>query len=95
MPVTFNPLLQALTGDHDISIWGAGTFWTLPRMQVMWSLLQDRSDLKEDNLLEGVHQFDFPNGGPDGKVTRQVATWYGLRRPWRPHLRCRSKVLVA
>jgi ribosomal protein S27AE len=39
----------------------------------MWSLLEDYTDLKEEDLLKRVEEFDLRDGVPDGKVTKQIA----------------------
>ncbi len=38
----------------------------------MWSLLQEVSDLTEDDLLERIKQIDLSDGSMDGKVRAKV-----------------------
>jgi len=39
----------------------------------MWSLLQERTGLTEDDLIERVRQIDLSDGRADGKVRKEVA----------------------
>ena len=55
----------------------------------MWSLVQDRTDLTEADLLERVHQLDLMDGKADGKATEHVAKCVKCDRTMnRRHLRC-------
>jgi len=38
----------------------------------MWSLLQERTGLKEEDLLQRAQEIDLQDGVADGKVTRTV-----------------------
>ncbi|MDP7637385.1 MAG: hypothetical protein QF577_07540, partial [Phycisphaerae bacterium] len=37
----------------------------------LWSLLRERTDLAEDDLMERVKQIDLSDGRSDGKVRRK------------------------
>lgn len=38
----------------------------------MWSLMQERTGLSEDDLIQRVQDIDLRDGVPDGKITRGV-----------------------
>lgn len=40
--------------------------------QAMWTLLQERTGLTEDDLMQRVTDLDMQDGQRDGKVTKQV-----------------------
>jgi hypothetical protein len=46
----------------------------------MWSLLQDKTKLTEDDLLERVKMIDLMDGVEDGKATRGVQKCQGCNR---------------
>ena len=55
----------------------------------MWSLIQDQTDLKEEDLLERVHTLDMMDGQADGKATEHVAKCVKCKRTMnRRHLKC-------
>ncbi|HUT02257.1 MAG TPA: hypothetical protein VM031_07370 [Phycisphaerae bacterium] len=39
----------------------------------LWSLLQEKADLTDDDLLERVRQIDLMDGKEDGKAKKQIA----------------------
>jgi len=39
----------------------------------MWSLLQERTGLTEEDLIERVRQIDLSDGRADGKVRKEIA----------------------
>lgn len=55
----------------------------------MWSLLQDKSSLTEDDLIERVKLLDLMDGKEDGKATRTVSQCQKCDRPMHPrHKKC-------
>jgi len=55
----------------------------------MWSLLQDKSSLKEEDLIERVKMLDLMDGKEDGKATRTVSQCTRCDRPMNPrHKKC-------
>ncbi len=61
---------------------------TLVNMAV-WSLLREKTNLTEEDLLERVKQIDLLDGTQDGKVTRQVAKCSNCHRVMNQrHPRC-------
>lgn len=55
----------------------------------MWTLIQETTNLTEEDLLERVKNIDLMDGTPDGKVTRQVAKCDNCSRVMSPkHKRC-------
>ncbi len=55
----------------------------------MWSLVQSRTDLTEDDLLDRIQKIDLLDGVPDGKITRQVTQCSQCNRPMSSrHQRC-------
>jgi len=55
----------------------------------MWSLLQDKTNLTEDDLLERVKTLDLMDGTPDGKATKGVSKCHQCQRTLNArHLRC-------
>lgn len=56
----------------------------------MWSLLQDRTGLKDDELLNRMQQIDMQDGVADGRISPQgVQTCAKCQRPMsRKHERC-------
>jgi len=55
----------------------------------MWSLLQERAELTEEELLEKVKEIDLRDGVPDGKITTKVAKCPKCKRVMSPrHGRC-------
>jgi hypothetical protein len=55
----------------------------------MWSLIQSRTDLTEDDLLLRVKEIDFMDGDGDGKITHQVCRCGTCDRPVSSrHTRC-------
>ena len=55
----------------------------------MWSLLQDKTNLTEEDLLERVKMLDLMDGVQDGKATRTVKRCPHCNRPMSPrHTRC-------
>lgn len=55
----------------------------------MWSLLQDKSKLTEQDLIERVKMIDLMDGKEDGKATRTVSMCSRCDRPMNPrHKKC-------
>ncbi len=55
----------------------------------MWSLLQERAELTEEDLLAKVKEIDLRDGVPDGKITTKVAKCPKCNRVMSPrHNRC-------
>jgi hypothetical protein len=55
----------------------------------MWSLLQDKTNLTEQDLLERVKLIDSIDGNPDGKATRGVRSCPKCHRTMSPrHRKC-------
>ncbi|QDU33841.1 hypothetical protein KS4_18990 [Poriferisphaera corsica] len=55
----------------------------------MWSLLQDKTDLSEHDLLERVRVIDLMDGNEDGKATRTVSKCSACNRTMsQRHQRC-------
>ncbi len=55
----------------------------------MWTLIQETTDLSEDDLLARVRDLDLIDGSSDGKVTRQIAKCPKCGRVMSPkHSRC-------
>lgn len=55
----------------------------------MWSLLQDKTGVTEEQLLERVKTLDLMDGVLDGKATTSVATCPKCKRTMSPrHRRC-------
>lgn len=57
--------------------------------QAMWSLIQDKTDLTEDDLIARVKEIDAEDGTVDGKVTRGMIPCPKCRRPFsQQHAKC-------
>jgi hypothetical protein len=55
----------------------------------MWSLMQECTDLTEENLLERVNEIDLRDGRLDGKLLRQVKRCPKCDRVMSPrHTKC-------
>lgn len=55
----------------------------------MWSLVQPKTDLTEEDLLQRVKEIDLMDGTEDGKITRQVVRCGKCDRPMSSrHTRC-------
>jgi hypothetical protein len=55
----------------------------------MWSLLQDKTQLTEEDLLERVKLIDMMDGKPDGKATTTVKKCHACQRTLHPrHRKC-------
>lgn len=55
----------------------------------LWSLVQEKTDLKEEDLLERVQQIDLLDGTADGRVTPQIAKCSQCGRVMNPrHQKC-------
>jgi hypothetical protein len=55
----------------------------------LWSLLQEKTDLTEEDLLERVRQIDLMDGKEDGKAKKQIAKCPQCGRTMSPrHGRC-------
>ncbi|MEE9404864.1 MAG: hypothetical protein V3V20_08220 [Algisphaera sp.] len=55
----------------------------------MWSLIQDQTNLTEDDLLERVKTIDLMDGREDGKATTHVSNCKQCNRTMnRRHLKC-------
>ncbi|MHC4081485.1 MAG: hypothetical protein ACYTAU_03735 [Planctomycetota bacterium] len=55
----------------------------------MWSLIQSKTDLTEDDLLQCVREIDLMDGVADGKITHQVCRCGTCDRPMSSrHTRC-------
>lgn len=55
----------------------------------MWSLLQDKTKLTEEDLMERVKLLDLMDGQEDGKATRTVSKCTKCSRPMNArHKRC-------
>jgi ribosomal protein S27AE len=57
--------------------------------QAMWELVQEKTGLKESDLMEHVQNLDLRDGVADGKVTRTVSRCPQCQRTMSPrHQRC-------
>lgn len=57
--------------------------------QAMWELLQERTNVTEDMLIEKVHEIDLEDGKLDGKRNKQVSYCLECHRPLsKRHHRC-------
>lgn len=55
----------------------------------MWSLLQDKTQLTEQDLMQRVQLLDKMDGTEDGKATRGVTQCHACNRPMNPkHKKC-------
>ncbi|MEM1027252.1 MAG: hypothetical protein AAGJ38_04145 [Planctomycetota bacterium] len=55
----------------------------------MWSLLEEKLGVTEEELVAKVMEIDLRDGNMDGKVTRTVQTCTACNRPVHPrHQRC-------
>jgi len=55
----------------------------------MWTLLRDRTELTEEDLVEAVHELDLKDGVEDGKVTQTIVKCPKCGRTMHPrHHRC-------
>ena len=55
----------------------------------MWSLIQDKTNLSEDDLLERVRMIDLMDGVEDGKASRTVQKCHACGRTMSPrHQKC-------
>lgn len=55
----------------------------------MWSLIQDKTNLTEQDLLERVRTLDLMDGTADGKATRGITKCHQCSRTLNArHLRC-------
>lgn len=55
----------------------------------MWSLMQDKTGLTEDELIERVKLLDLMDGKADGKATKTVSKCTQCDRPMHPrHKKC-------
>jgi hypothetical protein len=55
----------------------------------MWSLMRDKTDLTEEQLMERVKLIDLMDGEEDGKATRTVMQCTACNRPMNPrHKKC-------
>jgi len=55
----------------------------------LWSLVQEKTGLKEEDLLERVQQIDLLDGTEDGRVTPQIAKCSQCGRVMNPrHRKC-------
>ncbi len=55
----------------------------------MWSLLQQETNLTEEDLMERVRQIDLMDGRSDGRITPQIARCSQCNRVMNPrHSRC-------
>ncbi|MGB1126064.1 MAG: hypothetical protein ACPG4Q_12730 [Phycisphaeraceae bacterium] len=55
----------------------------------MWSLMQDKTSLTEEDLIERVKLIDLMDGNEDGKATRTVSKCAKCDRPMNPrHKKC-------
>ena len=55
----------------------------------MWSLLQDKTGVTEQELLDRVKALDLVDGQPDGKATRTVSQCQACGRVMSPrHIAC-------
>ena len=55
----------------------------------MWSLMRDKTDLTEQELMERVKLIDLMDGSADGKATRTVSKCAACNRPMNPrHQKC-------
>jgi len=55
----------------------------------MWSLIRDKTNLTEADLLERVKLIDLLDGKEDGKATRTVSQCAACNRPMNPrHKKC-------
>ena len=55
----------------------------------MWSLVQEKTDLKEEDLLQRVKDIDLLDGSADGRVTPQIAKCSQCNRVMNPrHTKC-------
>lgn len=57
--------------------------------QAMWELLQERTNVTEDMLIEKVHEIDLEDGKLDGKRSKDVMYCLECHRPLsKRHHRC-------
>ena len=55
----------------------------------LWSLLQEKTGLTEEDLLERIRQIDMADGVQDGKAKKQIAKCPSCNRTMSPrHGRC-------
>ncbi len=55
----------------------------------MWSLIQDKTNLTETDLMERVHMLDLMDGSVDGKATRGITKCHKCARTLNArHLKC-------
>lgn len=55
----------------------------------MWSLIRDKTNLTEQDLLERVKMIDLMDGVEDGKATQTVSQCVKCNRPMNPrHKKC-------
>lgn len=55
----------------------------------MWSLLRDKTNFTEEDLLERVKLMDLLDGVEDGKATKTVSQCTACNRPMNPrHTKC-------
>lgn len=55
----------------------------------MWSLIRDKTNLSEEDLMERVKMLDLMDGVEDGKATRTVMKCTACDRPMNPrHKKC-------
>ena len=54
--------------------------WTLMLCEAMWSLIEERLDLTEGQLVERINQLDLADGELDGRKRRPPATCGGCKR---------------
>jgi ribosomal protein L32 len=57
--------------------------------EAMWELIQERTDLTEEDLITRVKEIDMRDGEADGKKTRQIAKCTRCGRTMHPrHRKC-------
>lgn len=49
--------------------------------QAMWELIQEKTDLTEEDLNKKISEVDLRDGTPDGKISRQVVDCPECGRP--------------
>jgi len=55
----------------------------------MWSLMQDKTDVSEDDLMERVKMLDLMDGQADGKATKGITKCHNCGRTLNArHLKC-------
>lgn len=55
----------------------------------LWSLVQEKTNLKEEDLLQRVQQIDLLDGTQDGRITPQIAQCSQCGRVMNPrHQKC-------